>query len=64
MDDGLSVEHLSNSRTRVWIHVADPSRWVKFGDELDLEALSRTTAMFLPTGMVLTSTRLPFVLRY
>jgi exoribonuclease-2 len=35
----------------VWIHIADPSRWVFPEDELDLEARRRGTTMYLPTGM-------------
>jgi exoribonuclease-2 len=52
IDDGLSVETLEDGRQRIWIHIADPSRWVFPGDALDLEARRRCTSVYLPTGMV------------
>lgn len=52
IDDGLSLEYLSDGRQRLWIHIADPTRWVLPGDELDLEARRRSTTVYLPTGMV------------
>ncbi|NJM89552.1 MAG: VacB/RNase II family 3'-5' exoribonuclease [Hydrococcus sp. RU_2_2] len=52
IDDGLSVESLENGKFRLWIHIADPSRIVNPGDELDLEARRRSTSLYLPTGMI------------
>jgi exoribonuclease II len=52
IDDGLSVEYLENAQVKIWIHIADPTRLVKPGDELDLEARRRSTSLYLPTGMV------------
>jgi exoribonuclease-2 len=52
IDDGLSLEILPNGQERLWIHIADPTRWVTPGDELDLEARRRTTTLYLPTGMI------------
>ncbi|MEO0834544.1 MAG: ribonuclease R family protein, partial [Cyanobacteria bacterium J06642_3] len=52
IDDGLSVEYLAEDRIRLWIHIADPTRLVSPGDELDLEARRRSTSIYLPTGMV------------
>ena len=52
IDDGLSVEYLDSGRAKIWIHIADPTRLVKPGDELDLEARRRSTSLYLPTGMV------------
>ena len=53
IDDGLSVEYLANSqKLRLWIHIADPTRLVIPGDELDLEARRRSTSLYLPTGMI------------
>jgi len=52
IDDGLSLEVLPDGRHRVWIHIADPTRWVLPGDELDLEARRRSTTIYLPTGMI------------
>ena len=52
IDDGLSVEYLDNGTAKIWIHIADPTRLVEPGDELDLEARRRSTSLYLPTGMV------------
>lgn len=52
IDDGLSLETLEDGRQRVWIHIADPTRWVVPGDELDLEARRRCTTVYLPTGII------------
>ena len=52
IDDGLSVEYLTDGTAKIWIHIADPTRLVAPGDELDLEARRRSTSLYLPTGMV------------
>lgn len=52
IDDGLSLEYLSDGRERLWIHIADPTRWLAPGDHLDLEARRRSTTLYLPTGMI------------
>jgi exoribonuclease II len=52
IDDGLSVEFLESGRQRLWIHIADPTRWITPEDELDLEARRRCTTLYLPTGMI------------
>jgi exoribonuclease-2 len=52
IDDALSVETLEDGRQRLWVHIADPTRWVLPGDDLDLEARRRCTTVYLPTGMV------------
>ncbi|MBE9181033.1 VacB/RNase II family 3'-5' exoribonuclease [Oculatella sp. LEGE 06141] len=52
IDDGLSVETLEDGRQRLWIHIADPTRWLVPGDDLDLEARRRCTTLYLPTGMI------------
>jgi exoribonuclease II len=52
IDDGLSVEYLEDGTAKIWIHIADPTRLVDPGDELDLEARRRSTSLYLPTGMV------------
>ncbi|NJO21204.1 MAG: RNB domain-containing ribonuclease, partial [Spirulinaceae cyanobacterium RM2_2_10] len=52
IDDGLSVEYLDDGRTRLWIHIADPTRLIAVGDELDLEARRRSTSLYLPTGTI------------
>ncbi|MEO0407479.1 MAG: ribonuclease R family protein [Cyanobacteria bacterium P01_A01_bin.135] len=52
IDDGLSIESLEGGEARLWIHIADPTRWISPGDELDLEARRRSTSLYLPTGTV------------
>ena len=52
IDDGLSIETLEGGRQRIWVHIADPSRWITLGDELDREAQRRSTTIYLPTGMI------------
>ncbi len=48
IDDGLSVEVLDDGRQKLWIHIADPTRWVQPGDELDMDARKRGTTVYLP----------------
>jgi exoribonuclease-2 len=52
IDDGLSLEYLPDGGQRLWIHIADPTRWLQPGDDLDLEARRRITTLYLPTGMI------------
>ncbi|MEA5582373.1 ribonuclease R family protein [Nodularia harveyana UHCC-0300] len=52
IDDGLSWELLPDGRERLWVHIADPTRWLVPEDELDLEARKRGSTVYLPTGMV------------
>ncbi len=52
IDDGLSIEFLDDGRKRIWIHIADPTRWVCPEDDLDLDARRRASTIYLPTGMV------------
>ena len=52
IDDGLSWELLPDGRQQIWVHIADPTRWLISEDELDLEARRRGTTVYLPTGMI------------
>ncbi|MGB0563265.1 MAG: ribonuclease catalytic domain-containing protein [Spirulinaceae cyanobacterium] len=52
IDDGLSVDYLADGTRKFWIHIADPTRLMRLGDELDLEARRRSTTLYLPTGMI------------
>jgi exoribonuclease-2 len=52
IDDGLSWEMLPENRERVWVHIADPTRWLVPEDELDLDARKRGSTVYLPTGMI------------
>jgi exoribonuclease II len=52
IDDGLSLETLADGRCQIWVHIADPTRFVSVGGELDLEARRRATTIYMPTGMI------------
>ena len=54
VDDGLSAEFIPGipGAVRVWIHVADPTRWIHPRDELDIEARRRTKTLYLPNCSV------------
>lgn len=52
IDDGLSWELLADGREQLWVHIADPTRWLLPEDELDLEARKRGSTVYLPTGMI------------
>lgn len=53
IDDGLSAEvSSSDGTTRVYIHIADPTRWVSLNSPLDMEARRRSKTLYLPTGNV------------
>ncbi|XP_041023892.1 ribonuclease II, chloroplastic/mitochondrial isoform X2 [Juglans microcarpa x Juglans regia] len=50
LDDALSAARLQDGRLKVWIHVADSSRFVQPGSLVDREAMRRGTSIFLPTA--------------
>ena len=52
IDDGLSIEFLDDGRQKIWVHIADPTRWIASGDAIDTEARRRATTVYLPTGMI------------
>ncbi|GMH43072.1 hypothetical protein BSKO_10994 [Bryopsis sp. KO-2023] len=52
IDDALSIEHLEDGKVKIWVHVADVSRWIEFGSKLDLEGMQRAIAMYLPTETI------------
>jgi len=56
IDDGLSWQTVVDGdgewHHQIWVHIADPTRWLSPGDELDLEARRRATTLYLPTGMI------------
>ena len=64
IDDGVSVEKLSPSVTRVWVHIADPTRFLPLhldagllslppaAAAVDAEAWARGSSVYFPTGAV------------
>lgn len=50
LDDALSATRLQDGRIRVWIHVADPTRFLHPGNVVDRAAMKRGTSIFLPTA--------------
>lgn len=50
IDDGLSLEWMTEGPPRIWIHVADPGRLILPGSPLDLEAQRRGTSLYLAQG--------------
>ncbi|NET70344.1 MAG: VacB/RNase II family 3'-5' exoribonuclease [Sphaerospermopsis sp. SIO1G2] len=52
IDDGLSWEKLPDGKEQLWVHIADPTRWLIPEDDLDLEARKRGSTVYLPTGMI------------
>lgn len=52
IDDGLSIETLADGSKRIWIHIADPTRWLDPESPLDKDARKRGTSVYLPTGVI------------
>lgn len=46
-DDAISVEHLEEGKTRIGVHIADVSAYVKPGTALDIEAQERGNSTYL-----------------
>ena len=54
IDDGISIEKIEGDDEffRVYIHVADPTRFIAFDSPLDREARKRGTTLYLPTESI------------
>ncbi|PON76112.1 Replication factor A protein [Trema orientale] len=50
LDDALSATRLQDGRIKLWIHVADPTRFLHPGNIIDRAAMKRGTSVFLPTA--------------
>lgn len=48
VDDGLSLEQRPDATQWIWVHVADPSRWIFPHSVLDREVRARGTSVYLP----------------
>jgi exoribonuclease II len=49
IDDALSIELLPDGGgEKVWIHIADVSRWIRPGSKLSIEAEKRMSSVYMP----------------
>lgn len=48
VDDALSLEYLEDGSEKIWIHIADVSRWIRPGSFLSLEAEKRMSSLYMP----------------
>lgn len=53
IDDGLSIQTDEDGDTWVYVHVADPTRWITPDSPLDLLARDRAQSLYLPNGVSL-----------
>jgi ribonuclease R len=47
-DDAISAQRLDDGTTRVWVHIADVSAYVRPGTLVDREAARRATSVYVP----------------
>ncbi|KAL3923472.1 MAG: hypothetical protein SGPRY_004208 [Prymnesium sp.] len=52
VDDAVSIEELEDGRIKLWVHVADPTRYLTLGGLIESEARRRMSSCYLPTGTV------------
>ena len=53
VDDSFTFTRLSETKWRVWIHIADVDAWIKPGSPLDENACRRATSFYTSTGYAL-----------
>lgn len=51
-DDAVSIKMLENGNFQLGVHIADVTNYVQYGTELDKEALSRSTSVYLVDRVV------------
>lgn len=52
IDDAISVQAIDADTTRVWVHIADPTRWVERGSPVEAAARRRATTLYYPSEVV------------
>eukprot|EP01038_Epipyxis_sp_PR26KG_P007182 gene7182-9793_t len=48
IDDAVSIEYLSDGQEKLWVHIADVSRWIRPGSQLSIEAERRMSSIYMP----------------
>ena len=52
VDDAVSIEMLEGGKQRLWVHIADATRYITGGSALDTEAQRRLSSIYVPSGVV------------
>ena len=52
LDDAISMARYTNGDFLLGVHIADVSEYVKEGEDIDLEALKRTTSIYTPNRVI------------
>ncbi|CAM9131523.1 unnamed protein product [Chrysoparadoxa australica] len=52
VDDAVSIETLEDGTERIWVHIADVSRWIEEESALASEAEKRQQTIYLPEGSI------------
>ena len=52
VDDAVSAEALPDGKIRVWVHIADATRWVDLGTPMATEAETRAASGYAPRGVL------------
>ena len=52
IDDGISLDYVGPNREEwIYVHIADPTRWIQANSALDLAARKRVSSIYLPEHM-------------